>query len=190
MKKISILTNEQLLQLKEDLSKSKISDGYFVKSITTSNNLIIDLTFRKYNNLLSLDYDYYIKGIPGYGELKDGTPYSDFDGGCLIKADELANLNEISFNKLFYQSMRDYCYIAQSPLKQELLDVVSYYEKNLLFEEERQQKAILWKYDSELGIAYFCSKCKTFICGGDTCINCSTPINWNKKIKYNGKVHW
>lgn len=34
----------------------------------------------------------------------------------------------------------------------------------------------LWKYDSELGIAYFCPRCKTFICS-DTCYKCRIKVD-------------
>lgn len=59
--------------------------------------------------------------------------------------------------------------------------------------DSEQKKNVLWKYDKELGIAYFCPVCKTFICI-DKCRNCGTEVNWsdtgNPKYEYKGKVKW
>lgn len=50
---------------------------------------------------------------------------------------------------------------------------------------------VLWRYDTELGIAYFCPHCKTFQCvGSGACTVCGGEIEWDKRIKYNGKVFW
>lgn len=49
---------------------------------------------------------------------------------------------------------------------------------------------ILWKYDSVLGIAYFCPKCKLFLCDSEKSCECGQEINWSKKDKYKGKVKW
>jgi rRNA maturation endonuclease Nob1 len=52
-------------------------------------------------------------------------------------------------------------------------------------------KNILWKYDSELGWAYFCPSCKRFLCMNEKkCGYCGQKINWKNKIKYKGKVIW
>lgn len=51
-------------------------------------------------------------------------------------------------------------------------------------------KSILWKYDSELGIAFFCPECKTFICGGKTCSKCGQELDWSNKVQYKGRVKW
>lgn len=49
-------------------------------------------------------------------------------------------------------------------------------------------KPPLWKYDKELGIAYFCSDCKSFICVSGKC-KCGSEIDLSlPAIKYNGKV--
>lgn len=51
-------------------------------------------------------------------------------------------------------------------------------------------KPVLWKYDSELGIAYFCPTCKTFICAGDKCSKCGQKVDWKNKLQYKGRVKW
>ncbi len=52
-------------------------------------------------------------------------------------------------------------------------------------------KNILWKYDSELGWAYFCPSCKKFLCcSSDIKCECGQEINWNKQDEYKGKVKW
>lgn len=52
-------------------------------------------------------------------------------------------------------------------------------------------KNILWKYDDELGWAYFCPSCKKFLCMNEKkCGYCGQKINWENKIKYKGKVNW
>ena len=47
----------------------------------------------------------------------------------------------------------------------------------------------LWKEDKELGIAYFCPKCKTFICT-DYCYKCKKKLiqimHKNMKEELNG----
>jgi len=48
-------------------------------------------------------------------------------------------------------------------------------------------KNVLWKYDNELGIAYFCPNCKRFICGEEVC-ECGQELDYNKPKKYTGKV--
>lgn len=45
----------------------------------------------------------------------------------------------------------------------------------------------LWKYDNELGIAYFCPKCKTFICKS-YCYKCKVKIDIDNAEKYDGRV--
>ena len=55
---------------------------------------------------------------------------------------------------------------------------------------EEKIKALLWKYDQELGIAYFCPSCKTFICSHGLCRKCGQEINWDETIEYKGKVNW
>lgn len=50
---------------------------------------------------------------------------------------------------------------------------------------------ILWKYDRELGIAYFCPHCYTFQCyGRGPCTKCGGEIDWNNRKQYEGKVRW
>lgn len=56
--------------------------------------------------------------------------------------------------------------------------------------EEIKAKNILWKYDSELGIAYFCPKCKLFLCNHENECTCGQKIDWNNKIQYKGRVKW
>lgn len=51
-------------------------------------------------------------------------------------------------------------------------------------------KNILWKYDSELGWAYFCPNCKKFLCGHEKKCECGQEINWDNKVEYRGKVKW
>lgn len=52
------------------------------------------------------------------------------------------------------------------------------------------KKAALWKEDPELGIAFFCPDCKTFICASGKC-DCGTEVDLNlPKIKYEGKVRF
>jgi uncharacterized protein (DUF983 family) len=52
------------------------------------------------------------------------------------------------------------------------------------------KQSILWKYDSELGIAYFCPNCKTFVCAGDKCRKCGQELDWDNKVQHKGKVKW
>lgn len=50
---------------------------------------------------------------------------------------------------------------------------------------------VLWKYDSELGIVFFCSHCKTFQCTETgSCTKCGENIDWEQKIQYAGRVYW
>lgn len=51
-------------------------------------------------------------------------------------------------------------------------------------------KNILWKYDSELGIAFFCPNCKNFLCSEVKKCTCGQEINWKEKDKYKGPVKW
>lgn len=52
------------------------------------------------------------------------------------------------------------------------------------------KKAALWKEDPELGVAFFCPDCKTFICASGKC-DCGTEVDLNlPKIKYEGKVRF
>ena len=51
-------------------------------------------------------------------------------------------------------------------------------------------KNILWKYDSKLGIAYFCPNCKKFLCSSEENCECGQEINWDKKEEYKGKIKW
>lgn len=51
-------------------------------------------------------------------------------------------------------------------------------------------KNILWKYDSELGIAYFCPECKKFLCSEVQVCECGQEISWENPKKYKGKVKW
>ncbi|EQB4335446.1 hypothetical protein ACYJ2V_001133 [Clostridium botulinum] len=50
-------------------------------------------------------------------------------------------------------------------------------------------KNILWKYDKELGIAYFCPHCKKFLCSEQKC-ECGQEIDWDGQDEYKGKVKW
>ena len=47
----------------------------------------------------------------------------------------------------------------------------------------------LWKEDKELGIAYFCPKCKTFICT-NYCYKCKQEVDTDNAEKYEGRVKW
>ena len=48
--------------------------------------------------------------------------------------------------------------------------------------------AALWKYDKELGIAFFCPDCKKFVCKSGKC-ECGSEIDLSlPKTKYTGKV--
>ncbi|WP_195892696.1 hypothetical protein [Desnuesiella massiliensis] len=49
-------------------------------------------------------------------------------------------------------------------------------------------KSVLWKYDKEFGIAYFCSSCKMFLCDVGNCRKCSQKLDWDNKDEYKGKV--
>ena len=52
-------------------------------------------------------------------------------------------------------------------------------------------KNILWKYDNELGVAYFCPNCKSFLCSGKgPCISCGQTIDWKHSTRYKGRVKW
>ncbi len=51
-------------------------------------------------------------------------------------------------------------------------------------------KNILWKFDSELGIAYFCPGCKKFLCDNEKKCECGQEINWDSSYEYKGKVRW
>ncbi|WP_394884964.1 hypothetical protein [Clostridium butyricum] len=51
-------------------------------------------------------------------------------------------------------------------------------------------KDILWKYDDELGIAYFCPMCKKFLCGNENKCSCGQKINWSSPKKSNSKIQW
>ncbi|MFA6941444.1 MAG: hypothetical protein WCQ54_10800 [Clostridiaceae bacterium] len=52
------------------------------------------------------------------------------------------------------------------------------------------KQPVLWKYDSELGIAYFCPNCKNFICSGHNCQKCEQELDWDNKVQYKGKFKW
>lgn len=52
-----------------------------------------------------------------------------------------------------------------------------------------QEKNVLWKYDSELGWAYFCPNCKKFLNGEKKC-DCGKEIDWSHSVQYKGKVKW
>ena len=53
------------------------------------------------------------------------------------------------------------------------------------------QLNVLWKYDNELGIAFFCPNCKTFVCSGaGPCHKCGQELDWNNKKEYKGPVKW
>ncbi|MHC1681369.1 MAG: hypothetical protein AB6733_00150 [Clostridiaceae bacterium] len=53
------------------------------------------------------------------------------------------------------------------------------------------KKNVLWKYDHELGIAFFCPACKVFICTGlGPCPKCKQELNWDVKDKYEGEIKW
>ena len=48
---------------------------------------------------------------------------------------------------------------------------------------------VLWKYDNDLGIAYFCPHCKVFQCTGKgPCTECGGYIDWSRTQRYDGKV--
>nr|WP_315022933.1 hypothetical protein [uncultured Aminipila sp.] len=50
---------------------------------------------------------------------------------------------------------------------------------------------VLWKYDKELGWAYFCPHCKTLIMmEEDTCPHCGGSTDWSRTQQYTGKVKW
>lgn len=50
---------------------------------------------------------------------------------------------------------------------------------------------VLWKYDRELGIAYYCPYCKAFQCtGSGSCTVCGGEIDWEHSVKYSGKVNY
>mgnify|MGYP001414010227 CR=1 FL=1 len=51
-------------------------------------------------------------------------------------------------------------------------------------------RAAIWKYDNELGIAYFCPDCKRFICSSGKC-KCGNYVDLDlPKKQYKGKVNW
>lgn len=49
---------------------------------------------------------------------------------------------------------------------------------------------ILWKYDSELGWAYFCPNCKKFLCCHEKKCECGQEISWDNPVQYKGNVKW
>lgn len=50
--------------------------------------------------------------------------------------------------------------------------------------------AAVWKYDKELGIAYFCSHCKHFVCASGMC-QCGTMIDLElPKKRFRGRVYF
>lgn len=51
---------------------------------------------------------------------------------------------------------------------------------------------LLMKLDSELGYAYFCPNCKSFLCDEVRyCRFCGQSLDWDaEKIPYTGKVKW
>ncbi len=51
-------------------------------------------------------------------------------------------------------------------------------------------KNILWKFDSELDIAYFCPGCKKFLCDNEKKCECGQEINWDSSYEYKDKVRW
>lgn len=54
------------------------------------------------------------------------------------------------------------------------------------------KRNILWKYDKILGVAYFCPKCKLFLCSGseEKCHCCGQEIDWQHEDEYKGSVKW
>jgi hypothetical protein len=52
------------------------------------------------------------------------------------------------------------------------------------------KKSILWKYDKELGIAFFCPQCKKFLCSNEEECECGQKIDWENEVEYKGKVKW
>ncbi|WP_234121166.1 hypothetical protein [Clostridium hydrogenum] len=51
-------------------------------------------------------------------------------------------------------------------------------------------KCIFWKYDDELGIAYFCPKCEKFLCSNETKCECGQEIDWRNKVHSEEKIKW
>ena len=50
--------------------------------------------------------------------------------------------------------------------------------------------AAVWKYDKELGIAYFCSHCKHFVCASGMC-QCGAVIDLElPKKRFRGRVYF
>ena len=47
----------------------------------------------------------------------------------------------------------------------------------------------LWKEDKELGIAYFCPKCKTFICTS-YCYKCKQEVDTDNAEKSTDRIKW
>lgn len=52
-------------------------------------------------------------------------------------------------------------------------------------------KCIFWKYDDELGIAYFCPNCKKFLCSNEAKCECGQEIDWSNKVHFEKcKIKW
>lgn len=55
---------------------------------------------------------------------------------------------------------------------------------------EQEIVPAVWKEDKNLGIAFFCSNCKRFVCSSGSC-DCGKYVDINlPKRKYNGPVKW
>lgn len=56
------------------------------------------------------------------------------------------------------------------------------------------KQLVLWKSDTELGIAYLCPHCKRLVTAGDKCRVCEQELDWNvdlnKQPEYKGKIKW
>ena len=55
----------------------------------------------------------------------------------------------------------------------------------------KEKKPVLSKADKYLGLAYFCTHCKTLQCTGKgPCTKCGGEIDWSKRVSYEGEVYW
>ena len=50
-------------------------------------------------------------------------------------------------------------------------------------------KNVLWKYDNELGIAYFCPNCKVFLCDNEKNVNADKRLTGLTMMNIKAKLN-
>lgn len=56
---------------------------------------------------------------------------------------------------------------------------------------KNEKRPILWTYDQELGIAYFCPHCNSFLCDSTKSVcTCGGEIDWKQKEYSNVDIQW